>query len=192
MYDNSTELTHYGVKGMRWGVRSASYYDKRVAANLKRASTAKSGYAKMRAKNRAEVNKYYADRARRISKAKTLKDRIMVDYGTEDSIKAMQAYTNIEKNKAAASKTKLMRQVHKVNAANNEAYTDVHRNVNKAKGVKNKVTAAVTGIAKLKTTNLSGRKVGWGEQIVESYLPAIGLMRDYEYYRDHKSQFGKL
>lgn len=192
MYENTTELTHYGVKGMRWGHRKASYYDKRVAANLKRASTAKSGYAQARAKNRAEINKYYADRARRIAKSKNLYERIMVDNSHEDAVKSMKAYSNIERNNAKASKTKLMRQVHKVNAMNNDEGIKYRENIHKAKGIKNKAKAAIVGFANIKTANITGRQTTLGESIIESMIPGMGLLRDYEYLRDHKGQFGKL
>lgn len=191
-YYNEDYLMHYGVKGMRWGVRSAKYYDSRVEANKKKADKALTKKGKARALNRAEINKYYADRARRYDKADTLKDKFLVDHSNADAVKAMKAYTNMEKNKAQASRTKLGRQYHKVNAMNNEEGTKVREGMRDAKGLKNKAKAAVTGMANMKLTTLSGRTRHVGEAIVEEMIPGLGLMRDIGYYADHRKEFGKL
>lgn len=191
-YANYDELYHYGVKGMRWGIRKKSYYDSRVEANLRKAENAKTSYGKARALNRAEINKYYADRARRRSNVKTVKDAFLVDHGNADAVKAMKAYTNIEKNNARASKTKLMRQVHKVNAMNNEEATKVREAMRDAKGIKNKGKAYINGMLNMKTANISGRRATIGERMAESMIPGLGLMRDVEYYRKHKKDFGKV
>lgn len=195
MYENyyyPDYLAHYGVKGMRWGVRNAKYYDSRVEANTRRADKALTKKGKARALNRAEVNKYYADRARRYEKADTLKDRLLVDYGNDDAVKAMKAYTNMEKNNAKAARTKLGRQIHKVNAMNNEEGTKVREGMRDAKGLKNKGKAAITGMANMKVTSLAGRTRTYGEAIVEELVPGLGLMRDIGYYADHRKDFGKV
>lgn len=185
-------LMHYGVKGMRWGVRKASYYDSRVAANQQRADKAWTKKGKARAQNRAEINKYYADRARRLDKANGLKERLLVDYGNDDAVRAMKAYTNMEKNNAKAARTKLGRQIHKVNAMNNEAGTKVREGMRDAEGLKNKAKAAVTGMANMKVTSLAGRSRTYGEAVVESMIPGLGTMRDLGYYVDHRKEFGKV
>lgn len=190
-YTYENELYHYGVKGMRWGVRKKSYYDARVEANMAKAKNAKTSYGKARALNRAEINKYYADRAKRRDSAKTLKDEFLVDHGNDDAVKAMKAYTNIEKNNARASKTKLMRQYHKVNAMNNEEGTKVREAMRDAKGLKNKGKAAVTGMANMKVTSLAGRTRSVGMAIVED-MTGLGTLRDIGYYMDHKKDFGKV
>lgn len=195
MYSNNYNedyLMHYGVKGMRWGVRKASYYDSRVKANQQRADKALTKKGKARALNRAEVNKYYADRARRYEKANGLKEKLLVDYGNEDAVQSMKAYTNIEKNNARAARTKLGRQYHKVNAMNNEAGTKVREGIRDAKGLKNKGKAAVTGIANMKVTSLAGRSRTYGEYVVETLVPGLGTMRDIGYYADHRKDFGKV
>ena len=190
-YTYENELYHYGVKGMRWGVRNKSYYDSRVQANMRRADKAKTSYGKARALNRAEINKYYADHAKRRDSAKTLKDQLLVEYGNADAVKAMKAYTNMEKNNARASKTKLMRQYHKVNAMNNEAGTKVREAMLNAKGIKNKGKAAVTGMANMRVTSLAGRSRSLGMAIVED-MTGLGTLRDIGYYMDHKKDFGKV
>lgn len=195
-YDNYTYqdeyLMHYGVKGMRWGVRNAKYYDSRVEANQRKADKAFTKKGKARALNRAEINKYYADRARRYEKADTLKDKFLVDHGNADAVKAMKAYTNIEKNNAKAARTKLGRQYHKVNAMNNEEGTKVREAMRDAKGIKNKGVAAVTAMSNMKVTSLAGRTRHVGEAIVEDMIPGLGLMRDLGYYADHRKDFGKV
>lgn len=191
-YYDDNYLAHYGVKGMRWGVRKANYYDSRVSANMKKADKALTSYGKARALNKAEINKYYADRARRREKANTLKDKFLVDHGNDDAVKSMKAYTNIEKNKARASKTKVMRQVHKINAMNNEEGTKVREAMRDAKGLRNKGKAAVNGLMNMKTVNFVGRTRTVGQKAVESIVPGLGLMRDIGYYADHKKDFGKV
>ena len=190
-YYDDNYLMHYGVKGMRWGVRSKSYYDSRVQANMKRADKALTKKGKARALNRAEINKYYADHAKRRDSAKTLKDQLLVEYGNDDAVKAMKAYTNMEKNKARSSRTKLMRQYHKVNAMNNEEGTKVREAMRDAKGIKNKGKAAVTGLANMKVTSLAGRSRTLGMAVVED-MTGLGTLRDIGYYMDHKKDFGKV
>lgn len=190
--DGSDELLHYGVKGMRWGVRKSGYYENRMEVNTRKADKAKTSYGKARALNRAEINKYYADRKKRIEGAKGIKDTWVQKHGNADAAKSIKAYSNIEMNNARASKTKLFRQSHKVNAMNNAEGAKYRQKIANAKGVKNKAKVAIKEYGNIKLTTLSGRSRKVGQAIGEALIPGLTTMRDLRYYVNNKDQFGKV
>lgn len=190
--NNNDEIMHYGVEGMRWGVRRASYYDNRASIDSRKVSTAKTKIGKLARQNAAEINKYYAQRARDIKSTKGPLKTLRVDSSFSNASKSSKAAANIYNNQAKASRTKLYKQANKVAAKNASSESKYYKDIADAKGIRSKASKIVKGYYNQKVTNLSGRTTSRGRAIVEHMVPGLTTVKNIGYMRSHKGEFGKV
>ena len=124
MYQYPDYLMHYGVKGMKWGVRKQRTYDTSTAYG--RMKTAKQQYkSDKKAYNKAFNNAYFHNHAYSLSKKKR-------------QASADRWNDAIDKSRSLNSSKKAYKSAKK-------EYKDYKRNLNKGKSSKAKIAAGVAG-----------------------------------------------
>lgn len=153
MYQYPDYLMHYGVPGMKWGVRKQRTYDTSTAYG--RMKTAKQQYkSDKKAYNKSFNKAYYHNHAYSLSKKKR---QASADRWND----AIDKARSLDSSKKAYKSAK-------------KEYKDYKRNLNKGKSSKAKIAAGVAGVAlsaygahKIYTGRLNNRAAEKAEQLLK-------------------------
>lgn len=190
-YETSDELYHYGVLGMRWGHRKASYYDKRADTNAKKVANRKTHVGKMAAANREATNRYYAQRRRDINNSKSLREKYNAAYGYQAQSSQAKAQSKMDLKGAQMAKTKLFKQGYKVKSMNSKYRSDYATKVNNSKTTGERIANKYMGVLKMPYTSYTGRTTSTGKALAE-YALGYGYILDAAYLNKNKKDFGKV
>ena len=191
------ELYHYGVKGMKWGVRKAiSAYGKYNTIRKKQyeSAAAKSRTRFGRMNNIAAAGRYeeLSNRANNVNKAKGLYRKIdaAVGYGAAANKSAANAKTASKLE--AESKSKLAKAIYKQSAANNKELNNYYKKAAKDDIVERYVRTRIydSEFMSMPYHRLSGRTTTRGKDIVENMLTLgmAGAVKDLKYINAQKKE----
>lgn len=185
------ELYHYGVPGMKWGKRKASYYEAKSNAHASAIANSKTRLGKSYHNYRAYRNEVKAgDRKTMdtVGKGSILKDIDNV-YGHGATARAQSAASKYYDRKSGYTKTRLGTTMAKSAAYNQKTAAAANTRLHNSKNLSEYGSNFVNAVANRSVKTWSGRTTTTGKQMVDNYLTGgmIGTIADYNYYAKNKS-----
>lgn len=190
VYSNS-ELSHYGVPGMKWGVRRDRYEAKANAYSQKQAN-AKSRFMQSHYNRKAVNYREKARMAQNMANARTLGDKYSARLGYKRNASLYKAASERASFKAKNARTKFGRARASATAYNAKSLSGIFERASAKKGVVNKFASAYMGLNTRKIETTGGRHVNAGQynahvmlaQVGNFVVPGSGLA--YMVYQDMK------
>lgn len=105
--NSQNELQHYGVLGMKWGVRKAEYYDRKASVAEAKEQKAKTRLGKTVYGDRAVEFREAAEAARNRKKQKTLGGKISATVGIKRNASYNRAASQKAANRSKMARTKI-------------------------------------------------------------------------------------
>ena len=192
MNEYDDELYHYGVMGMRWGHRKAEYYDKRADINRRKSNKAKTSIGKNFYENLSSTNQNYADRRRDIKNSKGIINKAKAAYGHRNSYRTQNNQSQMNYRQAKNAKTKLFKQMYKVKSMNSKSSSNYHKRIDQSKNLGQRFVNKYIKAWSTEYTKYSGRTTTIGMMFVDAIIPGLGTMKDLDYMRKHKGEFGRV
>lgn len=183
----SNELMHYGVKGMKWGKRKASYYDAKASSHAAKVATSKTRLGKSYHNYRAYRNEVKAGDQKvrnNLGGKGGLVKKIDNFYGHGAYARTQAAASKYYDRKSTYTKTDLGTSMAKASAYNLKTAADANTRLHNAKNLKEYGTNYVNALANRSVKTWSGRTTTTGKQFLDSYFTGgmIGLGKDVSYY----------
>lgn len=187
----SDELMHYGVPGMRWGHRKASYYDSKSQSHASKIATSKTRLGKSYHNYRAYRNEVKAGDQRNfesLNKQKGILKKIDSVYGHGATARDQAAASKYYDRKSSYTKTRLGTTMAKSAAYNNKTAAEANTKLHDAKTLQQYGTRFVDGMFNRSIKTWSGRTTTTGAKYVDELITGgmIGIMEDHAYYAKTK------
>lgn len=170
IYYVSTELSHHGVKGMKWGVRREQKLMAKSDKWAKRESRAKTGFGKNYASDQRIYYKYAADQQRAVNNSKGAKAKLRQQYGAEASERVSKMGAEQYAARAARAKTDKKRERAERAAYNNASMARHYKNVSQHSNstIKRAVYSSKT-IMKTPMKNIrTGKQTTYGKEFAKA------------------------
>lgn len=199
---SDNELYHFGVKGMKWGVRRANndsasnrparrseeWYRQKSDKAAAKVKTSKTRIGKAISNERAYANELKANKKALLNaneNEKNLLKRIDNTYGHGASAAQQKAAANFYDRKAGYMNSRLRKTMAEAEAFNRNSAAKANEKLHNSKSVKEYGKNYVDALANRKVKTWSGRTTTTGEQIIDELLfeGGGGLIRDIRYYR---------
>lgn len=183
----SNELYHYGVPGMKWGVRKAAQYDARAKSHAAKVSTSKTRMGKSYHNYRAYRNEVKSGdqkvRNEVGGKGGILK-KIDNVYGHGANARYQSAASKYYDRKSTYTKTDLGTSMAKASAYNLKTAAAANSRLHNAKNLREYGTNYVNSLANRSIKTWSGRTTTTGKKMVDDMLTGgmIGLGLDVNHY----------
>lgn len=129
LYYVSTELSHHGVKGMKWGVRKEQKMLAKSNKWARREEKARTNLVKNYASDKRIGYKYAAEQQRAINNSKTVKEKLRQQVGAEASERLAKANAEAYAARASRAKTDKKRERAERAAYNNASMARHYKNV---------------------------------------------------------------
>lgn len=178
----SSELQHYGVKGMKWGKRKASYYDEKARAHAAAIANSRTRLGKnyhnyrayrneLKARDRNDIN---ANRNNSVLR----KADSFVGYGA--MARQQAAASSYYNRKAQYTKTVLGTNMAKASAYNAKSASSAYSRLHDSKSLQEAGVNYVKASLGRSVKTWSGRTTTAGKQAVDAMLTGgtIGMVKD--------------
>lgn len=191
-YDYSQDyLMHYGVKGMKWGVRkrTADYYRTRSNKFAKSINSKKTRLGKVVANERAYLNERKANTMDALNKnEKGILKKIDNAYGHGAAAATQKAAANYYNRKSTYTKTRMGTTQAKANAYNMSSLAKANDKLHNSRSLTEYGSNYIDAVANRKVKTWSGRTTTTGKQYVDTMLTGgyYGLVADIGYYSKTK------
>lgn len=184
------ELRHYGVVGMKWGKRKASYYDAKSKSHVSAMKNSKTRIGKSYHNWRAYRNDVRAadkKAGEQLGKGSILKD-IDSAYGHGAYARSQNAASKYFDRKATYTKTRLGTTKAKAAAYNNKTAAAANTKLHNSKKISEYAHNYVDAVANRSIKTWSGRTTTTGKKMVDDMLTGglISTVADIGYYRKTK------
>lgn len=196
----SNELYHYGVIGMKWGVRKNRYdkYNRKAEKELEKSKRARTNFGKYYHGDRAADFREMARTSKKMSEAKTFKERFWTKHGNARKASIYNAKAEKSDARVKNSGSKLRRAYNESRAYNLRSSAKARQATAAEKGLGNKIeTSFIAGLSAKKMT-MGGKTRSNGQAYVENILfntagnivpgagTAASLYRNWHGYRNRK------
>lgn len=197
----SNELYHYGVKGMKWGVRRADRQASQALASH-HANRAKYHESKI-ATSKTNLGKNYHNYRAFRNEVKSGNKQVRADLGGKGSIlkkydnfrghgayaRRQEAASKYYDRKADYAKTNLGASMAKASAYNMKTAAAANARLHDSKNLKEYGVNYVNAIANRSVKTWSGRTTTTGKQFLDNYFTGgmIGAVKDVGHYAKKKS-----
>lgn len=193
-YVREDELYHYGVPGMKWGVRKQQMYEKRSAKYASKVGRSKTRLGKQFNLTQQYNNKIKADRQARINNSSGIVNKYKSTFGLNALSKDEKTRSEFFKNKAQYGITKRGRQDSLVESFNRNSRSNYLKKIANSKGFINKAEMYCRGYVDMPIKRLSGRTTTLGKDAVSTMLTfgILPAVQDYKYKKAHKGEYGRV
>lgn len=183
----SNELYHYGVPGMKWGVRKAQKYESKASSHASKVATSKTrlgkGYHNLRSYQYEVAAGNQKVRNAAGGKGGVLK-RIDNVYGHGANARAQTAASKYYDRKSTYTKTDLGTSMAKAAAYNNKTAAAANARLHDSKSIREYGTNYVNALANRSIKTWSGRTTTTGKKFIDDMITGgmIGIGQDVSYY----------
>ncbi len=184
----SNELYHYGVKGMKWGKRKASYYEAKASSHAAAVGTSKTRLGKNYHNYRAYRNEVKAgDRKNTESGIKGSGGALKYldnKWGHGANTRIQNAASKYYDRKSSYTKTDIGTSIAKANAYNLKTAANANARLHNSKNLSQYGANYINAVANRSIKTWSGRTTTTGKRYVDSMLTGgmIGLGMDVNHY----------
>ena len=185
--NNEDELMHYGVIGMKWGKRKASYYTDKANSHISKMNTSKTKLGKSLHNYQAYKNETKANMKKTMGE-KGIRKTIDNVYGYGGIASEQKAAANYYNRKSTYSKSKLSATAAKSKSYNLSTAAKANTKLHNTKGVE-RAKARVDALMNRPIKTWSGRTTTTGKKALDNILTGgiSGAVKDVSYYRKHRN-----
>ena len=166
----STELSHHGVKGMKWGVRREQKMLARSNKWARREERAHTNFMKNYASDKRIGYKYAAEQERAVRNAKSGKEALRQKYGAEANERLAKANAEAYAARASRAKTDKQRERAERAAYNNASMARHYKNVSQhSNSTIKRVKHSATTMGKVPLKNIrNGKQTTYGKEFAKA------------------------
>ena len=186
-YYVSTELSHHGVKGMKWGVRKEQKLAAKSDKWARREARAKTNFVKNYASDKRIGYKYAAEEQRAVNNSKGAKAKLRQRLGAEANERLAKANAEAYAARASRAKSEKKQARYERAAYNNAVMAKHHKNVQEhSNSTLKRITYNQKTIMKTPLKNIrTGKQTTYGKEYAKimaasaAYTIAYGAARAY-------------
>lgn len=187
IYYESAYLQHYGVPGMKWGVRRNR---KKANEHRSKVETSRTNIGKRYHTLAAYDHQFRAERGQRIINAKSVRSHIREAYGHKNEAERAKIASKANAEMGRYSKSRFGKAAYKQAAYNLKQESEYQSKMANSKNVKEYADTWIKDVGSRKYMRLSGRVTTSGKQAVDVMLTGgwAGLAMDALYLRNKNKQ----
>ena len=185
VYYISTELSHHGVKGMKWGVRKEQKLMAKSDKWARREEKAKTRFGKNLASDNRIYYKYAADQQRAVNNSKGAKAKLRQQYGAEASERISKMGAEQYAARASRAKNDKKRAQAERAAYNNASMAKHYRNVSQhSASTISRVRYNVKNMGKVPLKNIrNGKNTTYGREYAKALAISLAASAASQYAR---------